>query len=513
MQLFPLFADLRARQVLVVGGGPVAARKAEALLHAGACVCVGAPSLQAGLAALAEAGRIVWQRGEFHQDWLDGPAQDDGKPVAFARPWLVIAATGDRAVNAQVFAAASARQIFTNVVDDPQLSTFQVPAIVDRSPLIVAISSSGVAPVLARRLRERIESLLDHSLGPLARLAARLRPQIRAARPDLGQRRRFYDWLLDGPVAGLLRQQQPAAAEQALHEALQTAQVPDTGSVVLVGAGPGDPGLLTLKGLRALNEADVILHDRLASPEVLALARRDAERIDVGKRTGEDHHATQNRIHRLLLEHAERGRRVVRLKGGDAFIFGRGGEELQFLRAHGVRYEVVPGITAALACAAHAGIPLTHREHAQSVHLITAHTREDADTLDWAALANATQTLAFYMGVGQLERLSRRLIDHGRDPATPWALVEHGSRPQQRVLTGRLDDLPRAAAAHEVRAPALLIVGAVAGLADQLHWFGEHIMTTRAAAAGRPVDAHAVDGQPAKAGMAEMEAVEMRCFS
>jgi len=462
MKLFPLFADLNQRLVLVVGGGAVAARKAHALLDAGARVRVGAPELNPDLAALARDGAVTHLQGRFEDDWLEGA-------------WLVVAATDDAAVNAQVAAAAAARRILANVVDDPALSSFQVPSIVDRSPLIVAISSSGVAPVLARRLRERIESLFDHTLGPLAELAARYRARIRERRPDLGARRRFYDSLMDGPVAALLRQARPAQAEQALEAALEQPQETPAGSVVLVGAGPGDPGLLTLKALRALNEADIILYDRLISDEILSLARRDAERVDVGKRLGEDHTATQARIHSLMVEHARRGRRVVRLKGGDAFIFGRGGEELQFLRAHDIPYEVVPGITAALACAAHAGIPLTHREHAQSLHLITAHCRDEGETTDWAALASTNQTLAFYMGVGQLESLSRRLREHGRAADTPFALVENGSRPEQRVLTGRLQDLAGLARAHDIRAPALLIVGSVAALANQLHWFGQHI--------------------------------------
>jgi uroporphyrin-III C-methyltransferase/precorrin-2 dehydrogenase/sirohydrochlorin ferrochelatase len=462
MKLFPLFADLNHRRVLVVGGGAVAARKVQALLEAGAQVRVGAPALHPELAALAQRGAVTHIPGRFQDEWLEGA-------------WLVVAATDEEAVNAQVAAAASARRILANVVDDPALSSFQVPSIVDRSPLIVAISSSGVAPVLARRLRERIESLFDHTLGPLAELAARYRGRIRERRPDLGARRRFYDWLMDGPVAALLRQSRPQDAEQALDGALDQQQETLAGSVVLVGAGPGDPGLLTLKALRALNEADIILYDRLISAEILSLARRDAERLDVGKRPGEDHAATQARIHALMVEHARRGRRVVRLKGGDAFIFGRGGEELQYLRAHGIAYEVVPGVTAALACAAHAGIPLTHREHAQSLHLITAHCREEGDTVDWAALAAGNQTLAFYMGVGQLESLARRLQTHGRPADTPFALIENGSRPEQRVLTGRLSDLDTLARRHEVRAPALLVVGSVAALANELHWFGQHI--------------------------------------
>ena len=460
MKLFPIFADLKDRPVLVVGGGAVAERKTLALLEAHADVAVGAPELTPALADLLAAGRIRHLAGRFDPAWLDGA-------------WLAVAATDDRGVNAAVSDAARARRIFSNVVDDPELSSFQVPSIVDRSPVIVAISSSGVAPVLARRLRERIESLFDHSLGRLAGLAERYRARIRAGHPDLGARRRFYDWLLDGPVAGLLRQQRPEAAQAALEAALAQPLAPAEGSVVLVGAGPGDPGLLTLKALRALNEADVILYDRLVSDDIMSLARRDAERISVGKLP--DHHATQARIHALLVEHARLGRRVVRLKGGDAFIFGRGGEELEHLRAHGVRYEVVPGITAALACAAYAGIPLTHREHAQSVRLVTAHCREDEDNLDWPALARERQTLAFYMGVGQLELLAQRLIRHGRAATTPFALIENGSRPEQRVLSGTLEDLPRLARAHAIRSPALLIVGEVAGLAKSLHWFGEHL--------------------------------------
>ncbi|KRB09706.1 siroheme synthase CysG [Achromobacter mucicolens] len=462
MKLFPIFADLTDRLVLVVGGGAVAERKTLALLEASANVVVGAPALTPALAALVSEGRVRHLPGTFNPDWL----QD---------VWLVVAATDDRTVNAAVSQAAEARRIFSNVVDDPELSSFQVPSIVDRSPVIVAISSSGVAPVLARRIRERIESLFDHTLGQLAGLAAVYRKRIRASHPDLGARRRFYDWLLDGPVAGFLRQQQPAQAEAALADALAAPIAPAEGSVVLVGAGPGDPGLLTLKALRALNEADVILYDRLVSDEVMSLARRDAERVPVGKLPGENHHATQARIHGLLVEYAQAGRRVVRLKGGDAFIFGRGGEELEFLRAHGVRYEVVPGITAALACAAYAGIPLTHREHAQSVRLITAHCREDEDNLDWPALAREKQTLAFYMGVGQLDLLTQRLLRHGRSPDTPFALIENGSRPEQRVVTGRLAQLPELARDHAVRSPALLIVGEVAGLAPQLHWFGQHL--------------------------------------
>lgn len=462
MQLFPVFTDLKGRRVLVVGGGAVALRKAQALREAGARVAVGAPEFSGGLLEMQKRGEIDTILGEFDAAWLDDA-------------WLVVAATDDRAVNARVAQAANDRRLFANVVDDPELSSFQVPSIVDRSPLIVAISSSGVAPVIARRMRERIESLFDHTLGPLAALAGQHRRHIRERRAQMGPRRAFYDWLLDGPVAALFRSGRPDEACQAMLTELDRPSRAVVGSVVLVGAGPGDPGLLTLKALRALNEADVILYDRLVSEEILSLARRDADRIAVGKLPGEDHHATQTRIHGLLVEHARAGRRVVRLKGGDAFIFGRGGEELEYLARHGVRHEVVPGITAALACAAYAGIPLTHRDHAQSVHLITAHCRDDESAIDWPALARDRQTLVFYMGVGQLENLMARLLAHGRDPDTPFALVENGSRPEQRVLTGALRELAPLARRHAIVSPALLIVGEVTQLARELRWFGHFI--------------------------------------
>lgn len=459
MNLFPLFAQLRGRRVLVVGGGIVAQRKAQALLAAGADVVVGAPAFTDALRQMADSGDIRLIEGGFDPAWLE-------------HAWLAIAATQDAAVNRQVAAAAERLRIFANVVDDAELSSFQVPSVVDRSPLVIAISSGGAAPVLARRVRERLETLLDHSLGTLAALAGRYRNSIRRQRPSLRSRREFYDWLLDGPVAGALRSRQGLLAERELQHELGRRQPAPQGKVALVGAGPGDPGLLTLKALRILNQADVILHDRLVSPEVLELARRDALRIPVGKTPGEDHEATQRRIHETMLAHARQGALVVRLKGGDAFVFGRGGEELEFLETHGIAYEVVPGITAALACAAYAGIPLTHRDHAHSVSLATAHSSAPDDGCDWQSLARRGQTLAFYMGVGQLARVSAQLIGHGRAPDTPFALIENGTRAAQRVLRGTLADLDALAKAHAFQAPSLLLVGEVTALASRLHWYG-----------------------------------------
>jgi uroporphyrin-III C-methyltransferase/precorrin-2 dehydrogenase/sirohydrochlorin ferrochelatase len=467
MRYFPVFLDLHGRVAVVAGGGGIAERKVELLHAAGARLRVVAPRLTARLAALHASGTIEHRARLFEPDDL-----------ADAR--LVVAATGDPAANRQIAAAAEARGVIANVVDDLELSTAILPAIVDRSPLIVAISTQGTAPALARLVREQIESVVDESLGRLAQFCAAWRPRIRAAVRDLGVRRRLYDWLLRGPVAELVRRAREREAGEVLAAALAD---PPTlaagaagGSVALVGAGPGDPGLLTLRALRALQGADVVLHDRLVSREVLGLVRREAELIAVGK-NGAGHSVAQARINELLVEHARRGRRVVRLKGGDPFIFGRGGEELEHLRRAGVAFEVVPGITAALACAAYAGVPLTHREHAGALRLVTAHCRESIDAIDWRSLAGARETLAIYMGVAMLGTLRRELVRHGRRPSTPVAVIENGSRAGQRVLVATLETVEALAATHAIVSPALLIVGEVARLARELHWFGDAPLT------------------------------------
>ncbi len=459
-RLFPLFADLRNRPVLVVGGGVVASRKIAALRSAGALVRVGSPELVDELNALAEKNEIDYLPGKFEESWLNDV-------------WLVVAATDDIEVNQQIAAAAEARRLFVNVVDDAELSSYQVPSVIERGPLQIAISSAGAAPMLARHIREKLEAQFDESYGSLTALLAQHRERIRQHLPVLPQRRRWFEKLLQGPILSLLRQRQSIKAEHALLSELsqQDAQAKQ-GSVALVGAGPGDAGLLTLRALRLLNEADVILHDRLVSKEVLALARRDAEFIDVAKESGH-HYTTQDGIHALLLEHVKAGKRVVRLKGGDPFIFGRGGEECEVLRANNIPYEIVPGVTAALACAAYAGIPLTHREHAQSLRFVTAHCQKSEDSLDWQQLAAEKQTLAVYMGVASLDRLQSKLIEHGRHPQTPIALIENGSRPEQRVIVGTLENLSQRASQHQVKSPALLIIGEVAAFANSLHWFGD----------------------------------------
>lgn len=458
-RLLPLFVDLRGRRVLVVGAGSVAARKIATLRDTGARIEVGALHACAEVRALAAEAALTLRIGMFEESWLDDV-------------WLVIAATNDAATNGRIARAAAERRLFVNAVDDSARSSVQFPAVVQRGLLQIAISTAGAAPMLGRAARERIESLFDESWGALAQWLERHRETLRTRLPQPAARRRWFTRCLRSAIPGMLRAGRSDAADAALQAMLAAPDVRATpGSVVLVGAGPGDPGLLTLRALRELNEADVIVHDQLVSAEVLALARRDARRIDVGKHAGQ-HATTQEQINALLIELAQQGQRVVRLKGGDPFVFGRGGEELQALRAAGIAFEVVPGITAALACAAYAGIPLTHRAHAQSLRLVTAHCERSADRLDWAGLAQDRQTLAFYMGVAGLERIRERLLAHGRDGITPFALIENGSRPNQRVLLGTLDQLPDIARQQQMQSPALLIVGEVAALAAELAWFG-----------------------------------------
>jgi uroporphyrin-III C-methyltransferase/precorrin-2 dehydrogenase/sirohydrochlorin ferrochelatase len=453
--------------VLVVGGGDVAERKIRLLRAAGARVTVIAPQLTPTLARQADAGDFVYRPGHFVPDQVSDQR-------------LVIAATGDHAVNRAAAAAADARGIWVNVVDHSADSSCIVPAIVDRSPLLVAISSGGTAPMLARSIRARIEMLLDESLGRLGTLLARWREPIVKRIVATDARRRFYEALLSGPVPELVRARRDADAERALQAAMYaaaTGELADSdvialGKVILVGAGPGDPGLLTLHALRALQQADVLLHDRLVSVEVLALARRDAELVSVGKEA-RGSSVAQQQIHTLLAAHARAGRCVVRLKGGDPLIFGRGGEELEFLRREGIPYEIVPGITAAVASAAYAGIPLTHRRYAHGVRLLTAHHPAALRAGDWRSLASTDDTIAVYMGVAQLSQFATGLVHAGRAASTPVALIENASRVNQRVLLGDLSDVALLAARHRVRSPTLLLVGDVTALAESLHWFGD----------------------------------------
>lgn len=461
MDYFPIFLRLRNEPVLVIGGGEVAARKIDLLLRAGARVRVVAPELSASVAALAASGAVEHIAAEFAPEQLQGVR-------------LAIAATDKSAVNAWVAHQAERRNIPVNVVDDRELSRFIMPAIVDRSPVIVAVGSSGDAPVLTRRLREKIETFLPPRLGVLAQLAGKLRSTVKARVEDSGARRRFWETFFDGSLASdvLTGRIDDATAERRIEESLTAAAERGkyAGEVALVGAGPGDPGLLTLRAVRALQNADVVLYDRLVSPEVLDLARRDAEKIYVGKAAGQKH-VSQEEINELLVKLAQSGKRVCRLKGGDPFIFGRGGEELEALAANGIRFEVVPGITAAAGCAAYAGIPLTHREHAQALTFATGHCKGETDKVDWELLARPGHTSVFYMGLGHLENIVAQLRAHGVPVERHAAVIEHGTQAQQRVITGTLQDLVAKVRDAGVESPALLIVGDVTRLHETLQWF------------------------------------------
>ncbi|HEX4619568.1 MAG TPA: siroheme synthase CysG [Steroidobacteraceae bacterium] len=457
MDYLPVFLRLQSRPALVVGGGPVAARKADWLLRAGAHVTVVAPRLSAALAARAARAELVHVAEAF------APAHLAGAAVA-------VAASGDRGVNAAVSQAARAQGVPVNVVDSPELSSFIFPAIIDRSPVVVAVSSAGASPVLARSVRAQIEALLPARLGALARfLGARRTAVQRALGP--GARRAFWERFLTGRGAGRVLAGEQAAAQRCFARELRAAQ-PDSsaagsdggrGEVYLIGAGPGDPDLLTLRALQLLQQADVLLYDRLVPEAILERARRDAQRVFVGKETGDQ--TQQTRINELLVSLARAGKRVARLKGGDPYVFGRGGEELEVLAAHGIPYRVVPGITAALGAAAAADIPLTHRRLAHSVTLVSGHAALD-DSLDWHSLARPHQTVVFYMGVAQLPRIVARLRGAGARPDLPAAVLERATLPGQRVLRAPLAALAALVAREHVAAPALLIVGEVAALAD-----------------------------------------------
>ncbi|MFM5871250.1 siroheme synthase CysG [Aeromonas veronii] len=466
MDYLPIFCRLDNKPVLLVGGGEVAERKVRLLLDAGAQLTVVAPELDPELAELAANGSIEWLAGEFASEQLAGK-------------WLVVAATDRREVNALVYQSANRARIFANVVDDPKRSSFIMPSIIDRSPLMVAISSGGKAPVLARLLREKLEALLPQHLGAVATFAGSLRERVKTRFATMGERRHFWEHLLGADRLGQALARGDHASAQQLANSLFADENQSAGEVVLVGAGPGDPGLLTLHALRQMQQADVVVYDRLVSDEVMALVRRDAKRIFVGKQAG-NHCVPQEGINQLLLEEAQKGQRVVRLKGGDPFIFGRGGEELETLVGSGIGFQVVPGITAASGCAAYAGIPLTHRDHAQSVRFVTAHGKGGVRDLDWPLLAKDRQTLVFYMGLSSCATIREQLLAHGKAGNTPVALIERGTQPCQRVIRGTLDELP--ALAVGVESPALIMVGSVVTLADRLAWFGEAPQRQRALA-------------------------------
>jgi uroporphyrin-III C-methyltransferase/precorrin-2 dehydrogenase/sirohydrochlorin ferrochelatase len=465
MDYFPVYLKLNKQPCLIVGAGSVAARKIALLSRAGAKITVIAPQISPSVLAMKDEHNLLIQQKEFAKEDLS-----DFK--------LVVSATDNDDINQRVATAANELTIPVNVVDNPALCSFIFPAIIDRSPIIAAVSSGGASPVLARLLRARIESLIPHTFGKLASLAEKFRSEVKEKISSSGQRRIFWENILQGPVAELVFNGQYKQAEQLLQQSLKHEKYTcaSCGEVYLVGAGPGDPDLLTFRALRLMQQADVVVYDRLVSPEILDMTRRDAEKIYVGKQRKE-HSLPQESINELLARLARSGKRVVRLKGGDPFIFGRGGEEIETLMQENINFQVVPGITAASGCATYAGIPLTHRDHAQSCTFVTGHLKDGTINLNWQQLAAPNQTIVIYMGLVGLTKICHSLIKNGCPKTLPIAIIQQGTTVNQRILTGTLQTMPDLIATHDITPPTIIIIGTVVELHNKLDWFKTSLST------------------------------------
>lgn len=454
MDYFPLFHRFASQSVLVVGGGTIALRKITLIEKSGADITVVAPQIRADI---QQKTSCKCELRAFTVSDLEHRS-------------LVICATDDAELNRQISDAAKARNLLVNVVDSPDLCNVIFPSIVDRNPLIIAITSSGRAPVLARTVRAKLESTIPASFGHLAQLASRFRERVKQSISGSDERLRFWEKVLNGVTAEHVYAGRMQAAEQSLEKALNDPQLRVQGEVYLVGAGPGDPDLLTFKALRLMQQADVVVYDALVSDAIMELVRRDAERVFVGKRRSR-HTLPQDKINQLLADLAKEGKRVLRLKGGDPFIFGRGGEEIDLLADLGIPFQVVPGITAASGCAAYSGIPLTHRDYAQSVRFVTGHLKDGSSDLPWNDLVSSAQTLVFYMGLTGIRQICEQLIAHGREEDTPIALIQKGTTPDQRVWIGTLGTMPEIVEREQPQAPTLTVVGEVVNLHEKLNWY------------------------------------------
>ncbi|TCS42490.1 siroheme synthase CysG [Reinekea marinisedimentorum] len=454
MDYFPLFHRFNGQKVLVVGGGTIALRKITLLEKSGASIHVVAKEVHAEIQAKAS---CTCEQREYKPEDLNDCA-------------LVVVATDNSALNKEVSDQAKAKGLLVNVVDSPDLCNCIFPSIVDRNPLIVAITSSGQAPVLARSIRAKLESTIPASYGQLAQLASKFRSRVKAKFSRMDDRLSFWEKVLNGVIAEHVYAGRLKQAEASLEAELNNPKLRSRGEVYLVGAGPGDPDLLTFKALRLMQQADVVLYDALVSPQIMELVRRDAERVYVGKRRA-NHALPQEQINQQLLDLALEGKRVLRLKGGDPFIFGRGGEEIDLLAEHNVPFQVVPGITAASGCASYSGIPLTHRDYAQSVRFVTGHLKDGTMNLPWKELVVPAQTLVFYMGLAGINTICEEMIKHGRHADTPMALIQKGTTPEQRVIIGTLGTMPEIVLREKPQAPTLTIVGEVVSLHSHLNWF------------------------------------------
>ena len=456
MDIFPISLKLQQQRCLIVGGGHIALRKATLLAKAGATIDIVAPAIEDQLLQL-----VTTTNGQYFADAFSEKCLN----TAYR---LVIAATNDAGVNKSVFEHCEARNLLVNSVDDIPHCRFMVPAIIDRSPLVISVASNGTSPVLSRQIRTQLETSIPHGMGRLADFSGKWRNQVKAKIPNPDERRIFWENLYASPLKEQVFNDNLDVANSMLAQALEAWKAPK-GEVYLVGAGPGDPELLTLKALRLMQQADVVIYDRLVSQPILELCRRDATKIYVGKARS-NHSVPQDGINALLVEYAQQGKRVCRLKGGDPFIFGRGGEEIQELFQAGVPFQVVPGITAASGCSAYAGIPLTHRDYAQSVRFLTGHLKEGSPELPWNELIYENQTLVLYMGLVGLERICEQLIAHGQRPDMPVALISKGTTPEQKVVVGSLADIASKVTEHQIHAPTLTIIGEVVRLREQLQW-------------------------------------------
>lgn len=456
MDIFPISLKLQQQRCLIVGGGHIAYRKAGLLQKAGAIIDVVAPDIDSALLELVQQSQGHYEAAAFNTE------------IPLRQYRLVIAATDDAAINRQVFEACEAENVLVNSVDDPPHCRFMVPAIVDRSPLLIAVATNGASPVLSRQIRTQLETSIPHGMGKLASFSGQWRAAVKAKIQNPDERRIFWENLYASPLKEQVFNDNLQEANRLIEQALQEWTTPK-GEVYLVGAGPGDPELLTLKALRLMQQADVVIYDRLVSDPIMELCRRDAEKIYVGKARS-NHAVPQEGINALVVKYAQEGKRVCRLKGGDPFIFGRGGEEIEELFAAGVAFQVVPGITAASGCSAYAGIPLTHRNYAQSVRFLTGHLKEGSPELPWSELVYENQTLVLYMGLVGLEKICQKLIAHGQRPDMPVALVSKGTTPEQKVVVGTLADIASKVTEHQIQAPTLTIIGEVVKLREQLQW-------------------------------------------
>lgn len=458
MDIFPISLKLQQQPCLIVGGGHIAYRKAVLLAKAGAVIDIIAPTIEANLLSLVKETQGRYVQSPFSLEF----------PLHHYR--LVIAATNDAVVNQTVFEVCETQNVLVNSVDDPPHCRFMVPAIIDRSPLVISVASNGTSPVLSRQIRTQLETTIPHGMGKLTEFSGKWRPAVKAKISNPDERRIFWEDLYASRLKEQVFNDNIAEADRLIEQALTEWTAPK-GEVYLVGAGPGDPELLTLKALRMMQQADVVIYDRLVSQPIMDLCRRDATKIYVGKARS-NHSVSQDGINALLVEYAQQGKRVCRLKGGDPFIFGRGGEEIQELYEAGISFQVVPGITAASGCSAYAGIPLTHRDYAQSVRFLTGHLKEGSPELPWSELVYENQTLVLYMGLVGLEKICQRLIEHGQRENMPVALISKGTTPDQKVVVGTLADIASKVSEHQIQAPTLTIIGEVVKLREQLQWQG-----------------------------------------